>query len=126
VATDLPTVQGDPFQLSQLVRNLVENAVKFRSERPPELTIAAERRDEEWLFTFRDNGIGIDPRYAIHIFTIFQRLHGRDEYGGTGVGLAISKKIVERHQGRIWVESQQGDGATFNFTLPARLAVVHS
>jgi signal transduction histidine kinase len=123
---DLPAVQGDVFQLTQLVRNLVENAAKFRSERPAELAISAERRDEAWLFSFRDNGIGIDPRYAIHVFTIFQRLHNRDEYAGTGVGLAISKKIVERHQGRIWVESEPNEGATFLFTLPDRLSVVHS
>ncbi|MEY2569541.1 MAG: hypothetical protein QOE35_4070 [Actinomycetota bacterium] len=125
-ADGLPTVQGDAFQLTQLVRNLVDNAVKFRSERPLDLTVAAERTDDGWLFTVRDNGIGIDPRYAIHVFTIFQRLHGRDEYGGTGVGLAISKKIVERHHGRIWVESEQGSGATFRFTIPAGLSVVQS
>jgi two-component system, sensor histidine kinase and response regulator len=123
---ELPTVEGDAFQLSQLIRNLTENAVKFRSERPAELIIGAERRGDEWLFSFEDRGIGIDPRFAIHVFTIFQRLHGRDEYAGTGVGLAISKKIVERHQGRIWVESEPGDGATFFFTLPARPTVVHS
>jgi signal transduction histidine kinase len=125
-ADGLPTVQGDAFQLTQLVHNLVDNAVKFRSERPLELTVAAERNDDGWLFTVRDNGIGIDPRYAIHVFTIFQRLHGRDEYGGTGVGLAISKKIVERHHGRIWVESEQGSGATFRFTIPAGRSVVQS
>ena len=123
---DLPKVQGDAFQLTQLVRNLVENAIKFRSEQPAELAIEAVRRDDEWLFSFRDNGIGIDPRFAIHVFTIFQRLHSRDEYAGTGVGLAISKKIVERHHGRIWVESEPDAGATFCFTLPAVPVAVHS
>jgi signal transduction histidine kinase len=125
-AEGLPIVQGDQFQLQQLARNLIENAVKFRGEHPPVVVVSCERDDDEWRFSVRDNGIGIDPRYGIHVFTIFQRLHGRDEFAGTGVGLAISKKIVERHGGRIWVESTPGQGATFFFTLPARLAVVHS
>lgn len=125
-ATDLPTVKGDAFQLTQLMRNLLENAIKFRSESPPSVVVTADRGEGEWLFSVGDNGIGIDPRYAIHVFTIFQRLHGRDEFAGTGVGLAISKKIVERHQGRIWVESKPEGGATFFFTLADTLAVVHS
>jgi signal transduction histidine kinase len=125
-AEDLPTVQGDRFQLPQLVHNLIENALKFRSDAAPTVVVTCEREDDEWLFAVGDNGIGIDARYGIHIFTIFQRLHGRDDYAGTGVGLAISKKIVERHGGRIWVDSNPGAGATFFFTLPARVAAVHS
>ncbi len=125
-AHDLPTVQGDRFQLPQLVHNLIDNALKFRSEGAPTISVTCERQDDEWLFAVQDNGIGIDARYGIHVFTIFQRLHGRDDYAGTGVGLAISKKIVERHGGRIWVDSTPGAGATFFFTLPARMAVVHS
>jgi len=125
-ADGLPTVQGDRFQLPQLMHNLVENALKFRSDGAPTVAITCERQGDEWEFAVRDNGIGIDARYGIHIFTIFQRLHARDDYAGTGVGLAISKKIVERHGGRIWVDSTPGAGATFFFTLPARVAVVHS
>ena len=115
----LPVVMGDPWQLTQLFQNLIANGLKFRGDASPEVHVSAERRDDEWLFSIRDNGIGIDPRYAVHIFTIFQRLHGRDEYSGTGIGLAICRKIVERHGGRIWVESEQGEGATFSFTLRA-------
>ncbi|MEY2475498.1 MAG: hypothetical protein QOG87_813 [Actinomycetota bacterium] len=125
-ADGLPTVQGDRFQLPQLLHNLVENALKFRSDGAPTVAITCERQGDEWEFAVRDNGIGIDARYGIHIFTIFQRLHARDDYAGTGVGLAISKKIVERHGGRIWVDSTPGAGATFFFTLPARFVVVHS
>jgi hypothetical protein len=126
-AKGLPTLQGDPFQLPQLLHNLIENALKFRTEgKAATVTITCEPDEDGWLFAVGDNGIGIDARYGIHIFTIFQRLHGRDEYPGTGVGLAISKKIVERHGGRIWVDSTPGEGATFYFTLPARPAVVHS
>ena len=117
-ADSLPTVHGDVFQLAQVFENLIGNALKFRGEAPPEIRITAQPRDDDWLFSVRDNGIGIDARYAVHIFTIFQRLHSRDEYGGTGIGLAISKKIVERHGGRIWVDSEVGKGSTFCFTLP--------
>ncbi|WP_016953190.1 ATP-binding protein [Anabaena sp. PCC 7108] len=115
----LPTVMADSTQLMQLFLNLVGNAIKFRSEKPPQIHIGAERLEDEWLLSVRDNGIGIDPQFSDRIFIIFQRLHTRDEYPGTGMGLAICKKIVECHRGRIWVESQLGQGATFYFTIPA-------
>jgi light-regulated signal transduction histidine kinase (bacteriophytochrome) len=114
----LPTVVGDEFQLSQLLQNLIGNAIKYRGQRPPEVHVGCERVGAMWRFAVKDNGIGIDPEYTERIFVIFQRLHTRKEYPGTGIGLAICKKIVERHRGEIWVESAPGRGSTFYFTLP--------
>ena len=116
----LPVVHADPTQFAQLLQNLIANALRFRSEAPPVAHVSARHDDEkhEWVFSVHDNGIGIDPEYFDRIFIIFQRLHGRDEYPGTGIGLAICKKIVERHGGRIWVESAPGQGATFTFSIP--------
>jgi signal transduction histidine kinase len=116
----LPTVVADPPQLGQLLQNLLSNALKFHGSKPPRIHVAAKPNGEEWLFSVQDQGIWIDPQFAERIFVIFQRLHTRREYPGTGLGLALCKKIIERHGGRIWVESQPGNGATFFFTLPIR------
>jgi two-component system, chemotaxis family, sensor kinase Cph1 len=115
----LPTVMADCTQLMQLFQNLIGNAIKFKQpEQSPTIHISAERQEDAWVFSVRDNGIGIDPQFADRIFVIFQRLHTRDEYPGTGMGLAICKKIVECHRGNVWVESALGQGATFYFTIP--------
>jgi PAS domain S-box-containing protein len=113
----LPTIASNPLELTQVFQNLIGNAIKFRGERKPEIRVGARRQPGCWLFTVRDNGIGIDSQFAERIFMIFQRLHTREQYPGTGVGLAICKKIVERHGGRIWMESQPGKGSTFCFTI---------
>jgi PAS domain S-box-containing protein len=115
----LPVVLADEMQLNTLLQNLISNALKFRGEEPPRVHISAKREAHQWTICVRDNGIGIDPRFAERIFLIFQRLHRRDEYSGTGIGLAICKKVVERHGGHLWVESAPGKGAAFYFSLPA-------
>jgi PAS domain S-box-containing protein len=115
----LPSVMGDPRQLGQLFQNLIANAIKFHGDDPARVQVTAEREGAMWRFAVRDEGIGIAPEYVDRIFVIFQRLHTQAEYPGTGIGLAICKRIVERHGGRIWVESQPGRGTTFYFTLPA-------
>jgi len=114
----LPTLAVDATQVMQIFQNLIGNAIKFRSERPPEIHVGAQKQPGRWVFSVRDNGIGIEPQYFERIFQIFQRLHTRKHYPGTGIGLAICKKMVERHDGAIWVESEPGRGSTFFFSLP--------
>jgi light-regulated signal transduction histidine kinase (bacteriophytochrome) len=116
----LPTVYGDATRLGQVWQNLLGNALKFCKEPSPRIHIAVQQEGHYWRFAVQDNGIGIDPRHAERIFQVFQRLHSRSEYPGTGIGLAICKRIVEQHGGRIWVESEPGKGATFFFTLLAQ------
>ena len=115
----LPTIQGDATRLKQVLQNLISNAIKFRGQAPPQVHIAARRTDAQWQFSVRDNGIGFDPDQAGRLFQVFQRLHPHGGYQGTGIGLAICKRIVEQYGGRIWVESEPGKGTSFFFTLPA-------
>jgi two-component system, chemotaxis family, sensor kinase Cph1 len=114
----LPSVMGDLIPLTRLFQNLVVNSIKYRTDEIPRIHIAAEAKSGEWLFSVRDNGIGIEPQYAEKVFGIFKVLQPRDKVSGNGMGLAICRKIVSRHEGRIWVESTLGKGATFYFTLP--------
>jgi light-regulated signal transduction histidine kinase (bacteriophytochrome) len=114
----LPTVAADQAQLIRLFQNLIGNAIKYRGDQPPRIHVWAEDQDFEWHFHVQDNGIGIEQQYFARIFVIFQRLHTREAYPGTGIGLAICKRIVERFGGRIWVVSQPGEGSTFCFALP--------
>jgi chemotaxis family two-component system sensor kinase Cph1 len=111
-------VVAEEVKLTQLFQNLISNSIKYRSEETPRIHVSAERTAEGWLFTVRDNGIGIDPRDTERVFGMFKRLHGK-EIRGTGIGLALCKKIVERKGGRIWAESEIGQGAAFKFTIPA-------
>jgi len=113
----MPQANVDETQFSSLLQNLISNAIKFRGEEPPEIHIGVKEKEKQWEFSVKDNGIGIDPQFFERIFIIFQRLNNREEYEGTGIGLAISKRIVERHGGRIWVESTPDSGATFYFTI---------
>jgi light-regulated signal transduction histidine kinase (bacteriophytochrome) len=115
----LPTLRCDPTQIGQVFQNLISNAAKFRGSEPPLIHVGAQERGSEWVFSVRDNGIGIDPQYFDRIFVIFQRLESRSKYAGTGIGLAICKRVIGRHGGRIWVESTPGAGSTFFFTLKA-------
>jgi PAS domain S-box-containing protein len=114
----LPTLIADEGQLVQLFQNLISNAIKFCNQESPRIHVSAETKSGVWVFSVRDNGIGIDPQHAQRIFDIFKRLHTREEYSGTGMGLAICRKIVERHGGHIWVHPQPGEGSTFYFTIP--------
>jgi len=114
----LPVIMGDPSQINQLFHNLITNAIKFQREGPPKIHISVGELSEKWLFSVKDEGIGIHSRYHEQIFKIFKRLHPREKYEGTGIGLVICKRIVERHGGRIWVESKLGEGSTFYFELP--------
>lgn len=115
----LPTVKVDQTQFRRVLQNLLGNALKFRREVPPRIHVSARRQGPEWVFAVRDNGIGIAPQHTQRIFQVFQRLHTRGQYAGTGIGLAICKRIVEQHGGRLWVESDPGKGSTFFFTIPA-------
>ena len=114
----LPVVQGDPIQLTRLFQNLLSNSIKYRSSEPLRITVSANAEGPEWIFSIQDNGIGIATQYREKVFGIFKRLHGKDKYPGNGIGLAVCRKIITRHGGRIWVESELGAGACFRFTLP--------
>ena len=122
-AAELPRVRGDQRQLAQLLQNLIGNAIKYRGDAAPVVRIDAEPQGSFWVFSVRDNGIGIEPRFHERVFEIFKRLHEQGRFEGTGIGLAICARVVQRHGGRIWVESEPGRGATFKFTLPAADAV---
>jgi signal transduction histidine kinase len=121
----LPTIEADATQLVQLFQNLIGNAIKFRGTNAPCVHVSAKEQDDAWLFGVEDNGIGIDPQYSERIFMVFQRLHNKAEYPGTGIGLAICKKVVDRHGGRIWVESKSDSGSNFYFTLPKTRSHTH-
>ena len=116
--TGMPHVYGEASQLLQLMENLIGNAVKYCDAEVPRVSVSAEHHDEEWLIRIRDNGIGIQDKHQQKVFEIFQRLHTQKKYPGTGIGLAICKRVVERHHGRIWVEGNEDGGCTFCFTLP--------
>jgi PAS domain S-box-containing protein len=115
---ELPIVMGDRSQLVQLMQNLIGNALAYRSDKPPHIHISAKRSGKDWIFSVRDNGIGIDPLHYDQIFEIFKRLHNQKEHPGTGIGLAVCRRVVNRHGGKIWVESEPGHGSTFHFTIP--------
>jgi light-regulated signal transduction histidine kinase (bacteriophytochrome) len=114
----LPSVRGEPALLAAVFQNLLGNAVKFHGDQPPRVTLTAVRDNDSWTFTCADNGIGIEPEYADRVFVIFQRLHPKDAYPGTGIGLAMCRKIIEYHGGRIWLDTDADRGTVFRFTLP--------
>ena len=114
----LPTIFADKNQMMQVLENLITNAIKFRSKKSPKIDVSAQRDEKEWIFAVKDNGIGINPKHQEQIFEVFKRLHTREQYAGTGIGLSIAQKIIERHNGRMWVESELGKGSTFYFTIP--------
>ena len=116
----LPVIKADQMQMVQIFQNLIDNAIKFRGKEPPIIHISAKQEESEWIFWVKDNGIGIDPKYSDRIFLIFQRLQNRDEYPGTGIGLAIVKRIAESYGGRAWIESELQKGSTFYFTIPKK------
>ena len=116
----LPELPADASQLVAVFQNLIDNSIKYHGDQPPRVHVSAVESGDGWLFSFKDNGIGIDAEYAERIFVIFQRLHTRTKYAGSGIGLAICKKVIERHGGRIWVESEAKNGSNFRFTLPIR------
>lgn len=122
----LPTVTGHESQLLQVFQNLIGNSIKYQREKPVKVHVGVELQKDHWLFSVRDNGIGIDPQFAEQIFDVFRRLHTAAEYSGTGIGLSICKKIIERHGGTIWVESELGEGSTFYFTFPHTLVELGS
>lgn len=115
---DLPTIKVDEQLMVQLFQNIISNAIKYRGYESPKIHISAKKDDKQWLFSVKDNGIGISGKHLDKIFTIFQRLHTNEEYEGTGIGLAIAQKIVHQHGGKIWVESKLGEGTVFYFTIP--------
>ncbi len=115
---ELPTLPADPTLLSGLFQNLIGNGIKFHGRQPPRVHVSASESGGEWVFSVQDNGIGIEPESFPRIFTVFERLHGAEEYPGTGIGLAVCKRVVQRHRGRIWCDSQPGEGATFHFSIP--------
>ena len=118
----LPTINGDEQLILQLFQNLLSNAIKYHGEEIPRIHLSVVKKQDHYLFSLNDNGIGMDPKHSKKIFTIFQRLNGRGEYEGTGIGLAISQKIVQQHGGEIWAESKPGEGSTFHFTMFDKLS----
>jgi PAS domain S-box-containing protein len=127
ITTDpLPTISVDPVLFTQVFQNLIANAIKFQKDTVPCVHISAQRQARDWIFSVQDNGIGIEPHHRDRIFRIFERLHNSEQYSGSGIGLAITRKIVERHGGRIWVESQPGTGSTFHFSISAEMAIANA